>query len=362
MPVIHFITSLTSFLTAIIYFTIAAKSLSAFMIHFARANLIGAGLTGGAAIVALFISYNFLVPARRDRWVRKNADMPRRFTVTLGLIAVLAIVVFAGLLMLASAGQNGIRSMPANYVLGIAFFYVLLFLTVFILPGLAFYPYRKEPAEKGTSGTTSPQNRYQRVAEHIGSADLQNESRTSRYIRVVVGAIFVIFLVGWMYSSRHPGFAPFPDHLVWVHKNWWMIAGLTGGLLAASSLALDQKPGRWIFRNTMIQKAFFVFLFGIFGALFAPATALIGLPALHALAYGAPNAEQKIEIVELGRHITRRGCNRSALGEWPNAPQAGTVKLCSIPDEIWEGLQVGDVLRLRGRQTNLGLLYTSVQK
>ncbi|MEM1163455.1 MAG: hypothetical protein AAGJ28_21190 [Pseudomonadota bacterium] len=211
---------------------------------------------------------------------------------------------------------------------------------------------------------------------------LRKSLMAAPFVAVMAVPIFVLF--AGIIGAQHSHFLPLAAHRAFAEQNYLtLVLGLAGAcalisamnrnsevapvdgpfsnnrmlaLYMASNRAIRSSLGNSV--RSSIAKLFFGFLFGfVLTILYGKAFIAVGLPVIHSQFTDRSPASVSVTVVEVGKRIKRRGCNRRLYVRVTGKYSVPEALICDVPEHMWERAQPGDTLRLDGFETPFGFRY-----
>ncbi|MEM9061227.1 MAG: hypothetical protein AAGD13_12270 [Pseudomonadota bacterium] len=218
-------------------------------------------------------------------------------------------------------------------------------------------------SSRGAAGSTSDDWRARVMARHIDSSAAARTAARHEASRLRTSDFWnpslVLFtclaiLSGTGLYGAHAQFLPDAEHMRFS-------LSIQTQLIAALSFITAIVFAAWPAKGSMFGSfgQFFAGLCfgGMFSAFIALAAVPHGLPGLHSLWTRGTDVAIRVEVVDLGRKIVRRGCNYTVYVAGTGEFDSGKRKLCGVPEAIWERLVPGQSLILEGHRTAYGMRY-----
>ncbi len=307
--------------------------------------------------IMLVLGFFFLIPGPADRLILRTVGI-RYFLRPL----VLAIAMVTFVMSMGSVIGN-----PGPYGELARYLPIILFILPIGLFLVCLMPYGPRWARRAPQARQYVPDAYVQVQNRRYQPDPQPvlEVETSRRMTVwekliILPSLPILFLGYYGYNEAQ--FIPNQEVVQAFQDARYLIAAYLFlacailGLRGMDSGARQRMP--FLFRWMPVR--LMMFLFG--GVLawaaveIGPAALARGVPGAHSLVVSGTAGTMDVQVVERGKEIARRACNRQLIvkpSEWPS----GAVTICDVPHQQWANARPVDQIVLTGDRTPHGFRY-----
>ncbi|PPB81546.1 hypothetical protein LV82_00755 [Albidovulum inexpectatum] len=301
-----------------------------------------------SGILAFGAALLFLLPALFDRLLYLCRGGRLRLLIAIGFVLLLPFLAeFALWLGMGPESPIGGQMRPETLLWAFAA-YAPAYVYAFVVPGRAFDRVRPIVPEHVFIVPGKPA----RLRRDYGAMDLARAGMLGLIILFWAVGIAGLYFLNWL---------PEPELVSTTERYWFVSASvaLLASLFAFSGplAGSDESTFRTIARRGLLVLTAAIMTYSL-----AAPTLTRGLPWLHSQLPAAGAEASRIEVTVMGRKGTGRGraCDRAAIVTVAGAGERPVV-LCSLPGNIWQGLQPGDKLLLSGVRTPWGMRFDSIQ-
>ena len=211
---------------------------------------------------------------------------------------------------------------------------------------------RHDPANRSSPGRSSTHHRQARPVRRSSGS--------------FVGNVMILLLLGvavlGSYGNSYAQFIPEKPliDIGYGSQHWiFFFCGIWG--MVAFMLSLPKNGTGWI-RSVSFRSILGAAVGFGFGWSFGIGALTTGLPALHSALTGGTPADLRVSVLGPGRDVVIRGCDRHVWVKAAAPYDAGDIRLCNAPVDIFDSANAGQELLLVGHKTQFGFRYAEITK